>query len=1178
MRFTALCITLAFCLAANQMHAQGTPKTLLWKISGNSFSKPCYLYGTMHTGDKRVYYIGDSVYSGIALCDGFAMEIDPGENVDTFINSIEARQLDIAYREAIENNQVKKDPNFYKRKQWELDSAYNALKQRYNDLSSRDIARLRRAYRQRDRNEMNTTFDLYLFDLAKTQGKIVGGLEDISGRSKLLDELGNTFDPDVFLKSQRKKYVDVFEWLITNYIKADLDEMHAFSKNGATEKYLSTMLYNRNHIMCKRIDSLGKLRSTFYAVGAAHLPGDSGIISLLRNKGFTVEPVFSSKKIEPGDYKIDRKITALINVSDQDSNYIVKMPGKPTDVMGLTNRLYVRVYKELSNEIMLMCGVYEDGDVTNTLDKEVAEMKRYFSWTDAKIINTQKINRQNLDGHEFFLKGQKGYLKLHLFHKDGKTYVFGAGAKTKDSIEASRSRSYLDSYQMILDRPAGESETVSFVSAGKAFAVKLPARPKVENISGTITDTKQDITLFSSIDLKKKISYLVMVKEPFKGYYNDFDSSIFTETTSEVLKGLFILNTAEENILLDNQPALKTKVLAEADGKTTVVYSIQALRNNRFYNITIRGLANAGYELQFDKFINSFQFLPYLETRTDPQVSPGNVFTVTAASPIGILKNKIAAAKNRTDYYAFDSSKAMSYGVTALPLGKYYWTDSKNSLLNEYTRIHFNDSLAVNNISGSDSLLYKKTVFNGSFEGREIFLKTIYNNSYSRIRLMHYADSVFVLNIKGDYNLVTNNAADIFFSSFRFNNNNFTSTAFNSKTDLFLKDIQSADSLRSKAAADALSGGIRFPEQDLPKVLDAFLYDYSRINSNGHDVPSLLSKALAAYPGDVLLNFIQKNYPLVKEKREDLRLLMINLLSATNNSQSYQVLKDFLLNSPPVAADYTVALNNAGRYPQMAATLFPGLAIKIKDEHLAAFVLSLANMLIDSNKIQYNIFKEYEDDMIRSAKKILGKYRDNNNENYQIPHTATVLQMLVKMNQKQSRSVLSDFQELQNYNLTSMIIMAYVKNNQAPPAGLLDWFCTEPERRILLYDDLVKAGRQSFFTGQYASQNAFAEAFSMIYTNNEVGETAQKFYDLVAVKDATIKNNAGRFYIYKITCLLRRGTVIYTGIIGPFSPNPSNYSIKEGKELYILYKKPFDTNLVDGLFDDFIQQVKKMNQ
>lgn len=1174
MRLISFLFILIGCLHTQLLQAQQTPKTLLWRISGNGFSKPCYLYGTMHSGDKRVYVLGDSVYNSIKICDGLAIELDPGEITDSLLLNIEYDRLNIGYKEAIENSQLKKDPGYYRTILKRIDSMINKMRERYNDLSPKDIRRLERAYKLRNRNDMNTTFDLYLFDLAKKQGKVVGGIEDYTDQSSLKDEFGNNFDPDLFLKNQRKKYVDVEEWMISNYVAADLDKIQDFSKQAQSPRQLSLILNNRNNKMARRIDSLGNIRSTFCAVGVAHLPGDSGVINLLRKKGFTVEPVFSSKKIEPGDIKIDVSSVPLMSISDVDSNYTVQMPGKPTSLVAITNKLYVRAYKELSNEILLMCGVYEDGDINKTLDKEVDEMKKFFTRSDAKILSSQKINRQNLGGFEFFIKAQKEYVKLHIFHKDGKTYMFAAGANTKDSVEAGRCLNYMATYKMNLDKPAGESEQFSFINAGKAFSVKLPIQPKIENISGTITETKQDITLFSSIDKKKKINYLVLVKEPFKGYFNDFDSSIFTETTNEVLKELTIKNIAEENVLLDNYPALKTRVRAEVDGKINVIYSISTIRNNRLYNLTVRGLAIPGNELLFDKFINSFQFLPYAETKFEKQTGGSNLFSVVAPSPINILKNKIISVKNRTDYYAFDSCRAMSYGVTALGLNKYYWTNERNNLLNEYARFHFNDSLAVKNIYGSDSMIYKKNVFNGTYEGREMLLKTLSNNSYTRIRIMQYADSVFIINAKGSNELVTDNKADTFFNSFRFSFENVSSTVFTSKTDLLLKDLQSADSIKSKAAADVLSKGFRFPEQDLQKMLDAFLYNYSNVNSNGLNVPLLLSQAITPYAGDVLLNFIKTNYPLVK--REDLRMLMINMLSAFNDQQSYQILKGFLLTNPPVEDDYTIAISNFTRFPQMAATLFPDIAVKIKDDKLAPVILELTNLLIDSNRIQYNSIKEYEGAIINCGKKILAKFRDNNNENFHIAHNGAVLQMLVKMGQKQSRSVLNDLGELQNYNLSLLIIQAYIKNNQAVPTTILDWYCSTPNRRIELYDEFVKINKQSLFAGQYANQRSFADAFITVFTNDEIGNNTPTFYDMVAIKDATVKNKLTRYYIYKVTCQFRRSTETFTGIIGPFSPNTSEFSIKEGNELYILYRKTFDEKNVDKLFNDFTNQVKQM--
>ena len=112
--------------------------------------------------------------------------------------------MDISYRKAVENDLIRKKPETNSNNRKNFDSLLDKLRQRYNDITPRDIARLEKAYRRRKKNDMRTALDLYLFDLAKRQDKIVGGIEDIVDQTSLKDELGNTFDADDFLKNQRK--------------------------------------------------------------------------------------------------------------------------------------------------------------------------------------------------------------------------------------------------------------------------------------------------------------------------------------------------------------------------------------------------------------------------------------------------------------------------------------------------------------------------------------------------------------------------------------------------------------------------------------------------------------------------------------------------------------------------------------------------------------------------------------------------------------------------------------------------------------------------------------------------------------------------------------------------------------------------------------------------------------
>jgi len=85
-----------FAFAIISLQAQSpTPKTLLWRISGNGLGKPSYLYGTMHLTDKRLFNFGDSVYKAIEKSDGLAIEINPDEiaafELNNMLEELQAR-------------------------------------------------------------------------------------------------------------------------------------------------------------------------------------------------------------------------------------------------------------------------------------------------------------------------------------------------------------------------------------------------------------------------------------------------------------------------------------------------------------------------------------------------------------------------------------------------------------------------------------------------------------------------------------------------------------------------------------------------------------------------------------------------------------------------------------------------------------------------------------------------------------------------------------------------------------------------------------------------------------------------------------------------------------------------------------------------------------------------------
>jgi hypothetical protein len=58
-----------------------------------------------------------------------------------------------------------------------------------------------------------------------------------------------------------------------------------------SDKYDNLLLNDRNKKWVKKLNTIMKKESVFVAVGAGHLVGDHGLISLLRKQGYKVQPL-----------------------------------------------------------------------------------------------------------------------------------------------------------------------------------------------------------------------------------------------------------------------------------------------------------------------------------------------------------------------------------------------------------------------------------------------------------------------------------------------------------------------------------------------------------------------------------------------------------------------------------------------------------------------------------------------------------------------------------------------------------------------------------------------------------------------------------------------------------------------------------------------------------------------
>ena len=149
--------------------------------------------------------------------------------------------------------------------------------------------------------ETGVYLDLKLHQLSSSQGKKLYGLETIEEQIATFDEMPMAEQVALLDHSlaNQEEMSEVMEKTIEIYLSKDLAAMEALNKRFMGEmpadlasNFTYRLIDFRNLRMYKRMKPLIASGGAFVAVGALHLPGESGLIKQLRQDGISVSAVY----------------------------------------------------------------------------------------------------------------------------------------------------------------------------------------------------------------------------------------------------------------------------------------------------------------------------------------------------------------------------------------------------------------------------------------------------------------------------------------------------------------------------------------------------------------------------------------------------------------------------------------------------------------------------------------------------------------------------------------------------------------------------------------------------------------------------------------------------------------------------------------------------------------------
>jgi uncharacterized protein YbaP (TraB family) len=267
------------------------PKTLLWEVSGNDLTKSSYVFGTMHLLCDADQMMTDSLLAAIGQSDEVYFEIDmdnPGELLGIFryIRMKDNKKLaDLLSPE--EYAQVKE--YFAKTRTMLPLSMMETFKPYFVAamLSESKMA-----------CETKNGMEELIMRQAKKQGKEIKGLESIAFQASVFDSIPYEEQAKELVKTIREeaKQDSFANKMLQIYRMQDLDQIEQLTiqEEGGVSGYLDLFLYGRNAKWIPAMEEAMKNQSVLFAVGAAHLPGEKGVLSLLRKAGYTVRPIMQA--------------------------------------------------------------------------------------------------------------------------------------------------------------------------------------------------------------------------------------------------------------------------------------------------------------------------------------------------------------------------------------------------------------------------------------------------------------------------------------------------------------------------------------------------------------------------------------------------------------------------------------------------------------------------------------------------------------------------------------------------------------------------------------------------------------------------------------------------------------------------------------------------------------------
>lgn len=1173
-----LCLLILHLVIAGLLIAQpGTRNTLLWRVYKPGAARPSFVFGTMHVTDTRAFNFTDSLYYYLGQSDAFAMEVHP----DSF-----SLITDDDYISEISSSRKDQAANGYRQLEESLDKKTVArLREKFKEeigdrkMTDRELAEFvldkfveGRKKKKKKGESMNTFMDAFLYNLAEQQGKKILGLESPSGLTGLVGRLGNEIRYENI-----PKLINAWDFteespIHSLYYREQFDSLDIVYSLLFNEPMLDDFLYKRNQTMAEGMDSvIAGGKALFTAVGAAHLPGEKGLINLLRKKGYRAEPVFSAIRIPASEYtKGMTRNRTWTPYENTQFGISYELPGNVKEQESAKGER-VMYYNDIGGGFIytIRFGRLSNAELKKKADFLFnARLLRYCVETAGLPGTKNDITYAGLKGKETIISQGKEYFTRYREILDSNIfYRLTVTAGQKEMLTKDEPERFFASLKIL---PVPAVAWSPFAPGEEGFRISLPGQP-TEEPDEEDADATVHTKTWGFFDRKTGINYAVIFSQTINGnqYISSGKDFLFNDYLGEMKKLSGNKEVSSRDTVIDGYAG---KVFKTAYYDNNQIEGLLLRRKNTSYYVFAEYDTSAVAGKDIRKYLSSFSLQPFKKASWKQQVAEAGDFSIWSpvkADSVKPEEEPRSAAVQKTDYVLQDPYSSVIYMVTRFRLSPYFWAANEDSV---YSFIKQEESL-----SWMDSLLYFKTIQLGNSTAREMLVMDRRDSSRTCLR--------FVLNGTSYYRIETpllpaldnDPEQERFLSSFTLLKPESGDEIYKRTPEQLFNDLASGDSIIHRGAFAAFDQVMFTPREfsllleklrrPYPEFPDEYYSIYTKITDR---LDAMLKQSAAPGLADSVLQFTALHYAGTDSVAEKNRFNLLSLLTTVKTAAAYNQIGTLLAKRLPVNGNEYRFYSRLQDSLSLTASLFPALLNYAADSVNGLPVIEIAERLLDSGYLQKSAFQKAVPALLKQArtqlKAVLKEPADSYEWDYRVNN---LLSLLGKLNTPETPALLNEYLRVKIMDIKKQAAVSLLRLGKKVPAAVLEDLAEDRYYRTELYEELVKINKSQLFPVRYRDQVSMAEGY-LVKSLRDEDEYNIDELQISYIKKKEIKTGSGKgvYYLFRVNFDYDAETgeagESYLGVAGPFATDPSVLLVENDKLISGIY---FDEEF-DGMNTD----------